>query len=37
MPYEGYSHVTYATPAYYVIELIRAKYPFAEFCGIATN
>ncbi|KAI1785366.1 hypothetical protein LXA43DRAFT_1117173 [Ganoderma leucocontextum] len=37
MPYEGYSHVTFGMPAYHVMELILAEYPYAEFYGITTN
>ncbi|KAF6758906.1 hypothetical protein DFP72DRAFT_961530, partial [Ephemerocybe angulata] len=30
----GHSHVSFGTPVWWVMEQVRARYPFAEFCGI---
>ena len=30
-PKGGSSHVTYATPAWWIIEKIKVKYPYADF------
>ncbi|KAF6758889.1 hypothetical protein DFP72DRAFT_807207 [Ephemerocybe angulata] len=34
MPRGGHNHVSYGTPVWWVMEQVRARYPFAEFCGI---
>ena len=34
MPRDGYSHVTFATPIWWIIKQVLVRYPFAEFCGM---
>lgn len=35
MPQGGHSHVTFGTPMWWIVEQVLAKYPFAEFYGVA--